>query len=217
MSREFDGATQLLTLASAVVTTAPYTFAAWIRLDVVNALQAPIAIHKSSDPNNVATALNLMPDGTMRAWSSSTLAGAGATSTTTVSASTWTHVCGVWAAADSRSVFINGTDKQTNTTSVTPLLLDTTQIGRYDLTTQYLDGLVAEAAIWSVALDDAEVASLAKGFSPPLVRPQSIAAYWPLFGNASPEPDRWKNRSDMTVTGATKADHTRMYYPHDMS
>jgi hypothetical protein len=36
-------------------------------------------------------------------------------------------------------------------------------------------------AIWSAALTDAEAAILALGISPLLVRPASLAAYWPMI------------------------------------
>ena len=44
----------------------------------------------------------------------------------------------------------------------------------------YCDGSLAEAAIWNAALSDAEVAALATGVSPLLVRPGSLVFYAPL-------------------------------------
>lgn len=45
----------------------------------------------------------------------------------------------------------------------------------------------AEVAIWDVALTAGEAVALAKGFSPLLIRPQSLKAYFPLYGNVTPE------------------------------
>lgn len=50
----------------------------------------------------------------------------------------------------------------------------------------YFDGDIAEAAIWNVALSDAEIAMLAKGLSPLRVRPASLVSYVPMNGAASP-------------------------------
>ena len=44
---------------------------------------------------------------------------------------------------------------------------------------QFVDGQIAEFAIWNVALSADEIASLAKGFRPPLIRPQSLVFYAP--------------------------------------
>jgi hypothetical protein len=44
----------------------------------------------------------------------------------------------------------------------------------------YMDGLLAEVAIWNAALSDEEVASLAAGFSPLLVKPENLVVYVPL-------------------------------------
>jgi len=67
------------------------------------------------------------------------------------------------------------------------------------------DGLIAEVGIWDVALTDAEIASLAKGFSPLLVRPQNLKGYWPLWGTGSPERDYSGLGSHATVTGTVNA------------
>jgi len=60
--------------------------------------------------------------------------------------------------------------------------LDVTSIGtlyRSDNPGTYVDGSIAEAAMWNVALSDGEVAELATGIRPMRVRPQNIVSYWP--------------------------------------
>lgn len=136
--------------------------------------------------------------------------------TVTISPNTWHHGCAIFAATNDHRIFLDGANKNTSATTVSPSSFTKTLIGaeaRSGAISHYFDGSIAEAAVWNVALSDDEVASLAKGFSPTLVRPDALVGYWPLFGNDSPEPDRWKSRFDMTVTGATKADHVRMFAP----
>jgi len=43
------------------------------------------------------------------------------------------------------------------------------------------DGLVAEVAVWNVVLDDSEIAALAQGVSPLLIRSTALVEYWPVF------------------------------------
>jgi hypothetical protein len=78
----------------------------------------------------------------------------------------------------------------------------------------FLNGQIAEAAVWNVALSAAEIASLSKGFSPLLIRPASLVAYWPLIGRHDPEIDP-VGRFDMTLTAnPTTAAHPRVILPH---
>jgi len=129
---------------------------------------------------------------------------------------TWYHAAGVFAASNSRTGYFNGTAHTPNTTSITVAGLDRTIIGMRISgggIGAYFNGSVAEAGIWNVALDAAEVAALAKGFSPLLIRPASLIAYWPLIGRSSPE-ICLKGGFDLTlVNGPTAADHARMIMP----
>ncbi len=105
-----------------------------------------------------------------------------ANTTTGFSADTWHHACGVEAASDDRRVYIDGGSKGTNASNRGPTGVDETQIGQYARSTGDGDliGDVAEAAIWNVALTDAEVLILSKGYSPLFVRPESLVFYMPL-------------------------------------
>lgn len=138
------------------------------------------------------------------------------TAASTVSHSTsnvWEHAAAVFTSDASRAAFLNGGNKGTNSTSATPAALDTTRIGVNDFG-EYMDGDVAEAAIWNVALDDAEIAALAKGVCPLLIRPTSLVAYWPLLNSAAPDVDRWNSRYDLTPTNApTMGTHPYVLYP----
>lgn len=78
-------------------------------------------------------------------------------------------------------------------------------------TARQLDGRLAECAIWNVELTAADFASLAKGFTPDQVKPQSLVAYWPMSGSGSNIPDL-RNAKNGTITGSIPtADHTRVY------
>ena len=70
-----------------------------------------------------------------------------------------------------------------------------------------LYGSIAEAAIWSAALTDDEILSLAKGFTPDQIRPQSLVFYAPLIRELQ------DLRGGLTITnnnGANVSNHPRV-------
>ncbi len=218
MARLFDDASsQYLERTSAVLTATPITLAAWFYLD------------DAADPADF-TILSLSASTGTEYWTTDVersggsayvraVAQSGATSDvstrTTVSMNTWHHGAAVFASSTSRTAYLDGTAGTENTTSIAPSGVDRTDVGTQFYSgarLNYFSGRIAEAAIWSVALTAAEIVSLAKGFSPLLVRPASLAAYWPLVGRNSPETDP-RGGNDLTVTGATAADHVRVFNP----
>lgn len=70
---------------------------------------------------------------------------------------------------------------------------------------------MAEPGLWSVALSAAEIASLAIGFDPRLIRPQNCV-YWNRLIRHSQDLQRSASLTD--IGGATTAsDHPRIIYP----
>lgn len=185
MARLFDDAqTEYLEIDSAVVTACPFTMACWFNSDNTSLAQGIMWIG-DKDETNVWIALVARgnfggdPIALQRFIAGSTVA----STTTGYSANTWHHACGVLRANDDVSVFIDGGSEGTDNINKVPAGFDRTAIGglRDDSPGTYFSGLVAEAAFWNIALTDAEVAILAKGFSPLFVRPQNLVAYWPLI------------------------------------
>jgi hypothetical protein len=121
----------------------------------------------------------------------------------------------VFASTTDRRIYLNGANKGTNATNIAAPIVTNTAIGAYKYTTIYyddFDGYLAEAAMWIVALTDDDAVVLAAGYSPLLVRPEALAAYWPIIGRTNPEIDL-VGGIGLTVTGATVADHPRVLYP----
>lgn len=74
-------------------------------------------------------------------------------------------------------------------------------------------GRMAEVAIYGGALISlASAEALADGFSPMMIQPSSLAAYWQLIGRTSPEIELM-NGASATVTGAAVTEHPRIIYP----
>lgn len=212
MARAFNDASgHSLDNGAAVLTAVPITMACWFQTDDLTIVQELMSLTDVAASGN--RSFELIIAGTiagdpLRARCNG---GTGASSTAGPSANTWAHACAVFSANNARACYLNGGNKGTEATTVTPTGINRTALGRKNDATADLNlsGLLAEAAIWNVALTDTEVAILALGTSPLLVRPDALAAYWPLIGRASPEIDRVGD-FPLTVTGATAADHCRI-------
>lgn len=128
---------------------------------------------------------------------------------TTLTAGVWYH-CMLTRGGGTSTFYVDGVARGTeggapNTPS------GNCQVGA-DFATS-IDGKVADAAMWSVALTIDEIVSLARGFSPEFVRPQSLLSYWRLLGKASPEPD-FKSGRNLTLTGSSaEIVHPRIITP----
>lgn len=213
MARLFDDASlQYLEIDSAPVTAVPLTMAAWFYTDVDSASQE-IAYLADLSATDQAFRLSLVSGARLRA---AVYAGSlpYAESTGTFSTNTWTHACGVFAAADDRAAFLNGGNKGTNSTSATPTGIDRLSVARAgDFTPgNYFSGAVAELAIWNAALSDAEVAILgADRYSPLLVRPQNLVVYLPLVRDN--DEDLIGGLSLTAYNSPTVMAHPRILYP----
>lgn len=126
---------------------------------------------------------------------------------------TWQHQCTRQSGLSSRDVYLNGGSKGSNITTL-PAAIAVERIAMAanwnssNVLTGFLGGRLAEAAIWNAALDEAEIRSLAAGFTPTRVRPQSLVFYAPLVRNISDV------RSATALTNnnaATVYEHPRRY------
>lgn len=108
--------------------------------------------------------------------------GAVADSAGSYSVNTWHAAAGRAYSATALDVSLDGTQTAGPATSVTVKTVVALQIGARATPSIDLafDGACASVAAWTVALDDAELVSLAKGFSPRRIRPQSLRFYAPL-------------------------------------
>lgn len=181
MARLFDdGSSEYLRVGSAVVAALPMTLSAWFYSDDGGIDQTLVGIS-----DGVANGFILQAGGV---GSNEIIAGSidggvadYALSTAFWFADTWHHACAVFSTTTLRAAFLDGAGKGTQTDSNNPSGVDQTDIGQIGNGSSYISGRIAEAAIWDVALTDAEVAVLAKGYSPLFVRAQSLVAYWPLI------------------------------------
>ena len=221
MARLFDDAqSQYLQSSGATppVTVPPFTLACWARTDADSADQALLWIGDKDSPTSCIGAIEILAASPSRQVCARTISGGvvGSAVTGNYAVNTWHHVCGVFLATNDRSVYLDGIIKGADTTQVVGAASDTAAIGRCgDVTpSDYLSGAVAEAAVWSTALSQAEANSLAKGFSPLQLRPESLVAYWPLGGFFGQADRDLLGPHDMTAYNSPSwTDHPPLVYP----
>lgn len=204
MAYTLNGTNQYLELTGAPVASEPFTMACWVK-KTNNTAQVVMATGPALTARHQ---LQADPSG-VEAVSVSSGGATGSSGSVTNPVGAWTHIGGVFSAANSRLVYGNGVAGGANSTSITVASLAYVGIGvGYNAGSRagFFGGDIAECAIWNAALTADEMAALAKGFAPLLVRPANLAFYVPLIRGV----EELKLGSPVTVSGATVADHPRV-------
>jgi len=215
MARLFDDASsEYLGVASAPLSGYPLTMACWFYTDTAAISEAMMWLgDKDASDNYFSLWCRGASTGDPISFTARNTAETNCNSTSGFSVNTWHHACGVGTSATSRACYLNGGSKGTSVVSQTPNNADSATIGCNgdDTPALYFSGCIAEAAIWNVALTDAEVAELALGVCPLFIRPASLVAYWPLLTTEDNDPVGGYTLTPYN-TPSTAA-HPRMYYP----
>jgi hypothetical protein len=208
MAYNFTAASSQYLSAPAPVTTLPITMACWFRVASPSTFNAFLSTSTTSGSINRHTLLVNVNELRLQTQFAS---GPPATAVATAAPSTeWHHGAAVVNSTASRTVFLDGGNSNTNTTSLGTVTPTALHIGaRFAFSFGgFTNGLIAEVGIWNVALTADEIASLAKGMTCDKVRPQSLVFYAPLVRDLNDQ------KGGLTITnnnGATVAAHTRVY------
>ncbi len=218
MARNFVAASsQSLSNATPVVTGSPCSFSVWFNATSAVTAQGILSVGADTSANNRNNiSLNGSGAGAKLSFTNAdNAASVNASSTATYSANVWNHAGGVWTDATTHIVYLNGTSTTGATTSIGSMTGGNISIvGRRASggTPNFFDGNIAEAAIWNVALSATDMAALAAGVCPLLIRPDALVFYSPLQGHGSPEPD-FRGRLSLTLNATpVYAVHPRIYY-----
>jgi hypothetical protein len=202
------------------VTAVPLTMACWFYPTDGTTYQQLMGLHKRSDNGSSNfSGFFLEFNGQSTDYISATTgAGAAASTANSTAGATlnaWNHGCAVYASATSRTIYLNGGNSATNTASRVPSGVDSIAVGHSYWSTRanFLNGRLADAAIWNVALSATEAEALARGVSPLRIRPGNLVAYWPIFGTASPEIDVSRGAYPLTLSGTAVAEHAPVMAP----
>ncbi len=208
MAYDFNGTNQYISSPITLPAITPVTLAAWCKPDGFTAVRSVLSVNNTA--SNGRHVLYLDTAAKLSAQTAYSIYAGQATTTATATVSTWTHCAGVFSSATSRTAYLNGSASTADTTNVALAAVDTAAIGvtRVNIGwVTFFDGNIAEAAAWSAALDAAEIAALAKGVSPRLIRPQSLVLYAPLIRDLVD----LKGAALTNNNSATVANHPRVY------
>ncbi len=210
MARKFvTGSSQSLHADSTPVTAAPFTVSGWSWTSDTTVDKSVIWIG-DKDSSNQYWELIIRSDEDIR-WiargggAAQAAAGAG-----TFNLSAWNHLGAIERGATDRELYYNGSSVATDATSKTPTGADRISLGRNGSSTptNYMDGRLAELAVWNIGLTDPEMALLGLGYSPLLIRPQNLIFYSPLIRDE--DIDIVGGISLTPVATPTIGDHTRV-------
>lgn len=208
MARLFDDSVpEYLRNNSTPATAVPLTLACWAYCNDLAGLQVALGINDWDADEAFSIGLSGDTGGDpVNAFTTAGGSNSVATSSSGMTANTWHHICGVFAANDDRAAYIDGGSKGTQSQTRTPANLDTILIGSratWEAIDRSWSGGIAGPAIWTAALSDAEVLALFKGTDPRLIRPASLVAYWPLIRTLQD----YVGGYHLTATGTAVADH----------
>lgn len=205
MARNFNGTSARIHISSAVVSATPYTMACWFRTTNMTQVSALISLTSSTTQYSTLFFRGDVAGDPVDILIESGSGQNTARSTTGCTSGQWHHACGVFTSSTSRTVYLDGGSSATNTNSVTPSV-DRTEVGAWQ-SSFWFNGDIAEVGIWNIDLTAAEVASLAKGVSPALIRPQNHVAYLPLIRDTH----EIVNATGFTDVNTTASNHPRVY------
>jgi hypothetical protein len=216
MARNFNGTDGYLHVATAVATAAPMTMVCWFR-KTGTASSARELVCLSDASTNIQFFNLSAGDGANAVVYSTAYSGGPwdpAVATANFSADQWHHAAAVFVSSSQRHVYLDGANKGSSSAVVVPTGQDHTSIGRivFSSPSDYFAGDIAEVAIWNAALTDAEIAVLARGFSPLclLNRLPNLVLYQDLIRPL----DHPGIGPALTATGVTTvATHPRIVYP----
>lgn len=186
MSRFFVSAASEYLEGATPITAYPFTMACWFNSNDIDTTQSLMCVADGGTPDDYH---RLAVRGSAGGDPVQVLSYDGvqqdANTTTGYSANAWHHACGIFAANNDRRVYIDGGSKATNAGATTVAGLNNFRISSTaDSTPAYwLDGAVAEAAIWKAALTDNDVRRLALGTPPWRIQRAHLVGFWLPFAD----------------------------------
>jgi hypothetical protein len=208
MAYEFNGTSQYLDTQSSPISGYPLTM--FFRGTGRTQGRAGMVVTVNSGANPDRHQVSYSSGGVIAAASVVDPNSGAANTSTGVATNTPFAALGVYSSSTSRTAYLNGGEKVSNATNLTPTGFNAIGIAARFASSwgSFFDGRMSDVAIWNDALTDDEAVSLAKGFKAYRIRPQSLVFYAPLIRTLQ------DLRGGLTITNnnsATVARHPRVY------
>jgi hypothetical protein len=191
--------------------TYPFTINFWFypTISGIGTLQM-FVLHNTS--NNQRHVIQVNTSTTRLVYNAFTTANALATATTNYTTNAWNMATAVGTSATSRTIYLNGNNSATNTTSraiTTPTrwLAGANYVGSIG---PAYEGRICEIGIWNAVLSAADIASLYRDQKASLIKPQNLKVYVPLIRDIKDEREATTAISS-TISDTTIESHIRRY------
>ena len=196
MALLFDGTSDYLTsanlLGSGPISSYPVTLSAWIKPNSLgnSAMNYDFQDFVISDGSDTARiGLGAAKYGRWGLYTGANKAATSSNYWSRTSANPWSNIVGIFTASNARTGYVNGSGNTwSGGSNISPHILSDAYIigigsGSSTGSNNALSkNTVAECALWNVALTTTEIDTLAAGFSPLFIRPESLVLYYPLGG-----------------------------------
>jgi len=148
---------------------------------------------------------------TITAQSEDSVGNANATTTASMTIGKWYHMAAVFTSDTDRAAYIDAGNKGTNNTSKASNTMARVAIAsrlRSNIYGNNWDGKIADAAVWTAALNDDQLNSLYRGVKPTSISPESLLFYAPFVRDLV---DVSGGSSFITAGAPTVFPHPRRY------
>jgi len=197
--------------ATASLFSYPFTINFWFYPAVsAGGVLVMFVLHNTTDNQRFTVQINATT--TRLAFNAFTTANALATTNVSYTPNAWNMATAVGTSSTSRTIYINGGNAVTNTTSravTTPTRWLVASNYSSGIIPQY-EGRISEVGIWNAALTTADINSLYTGMRSSSVKPQNLKVYAPLIRDISDQTSSTTSFSN-TITDTTVAVHSRRY------
>lgn len=206
MARQFNGSSQYLTVSTGFSLTADGSvwISGWFYRNNTSANYCYAFLGVSGSGVNrkfVSGTTNITATTTTNAGVGATASGA------SPSNATWFHAVAEFTNASLRAISVNGTRVTNTTTNALTTAPNIFRVGATGTASALLAGRAAYVAVYSGEPTSDEIGYLSgngtstNAFAPDLVATDRLLGYWPLDGDASPEPDEFGS-NDLTLVGS---------------
>ena len=212
MAFDLNGTTQWATIPSAAANFNVGTFVGWFAPDIAPGSASLLSLWDTDTARYIAyknasvNQMRIYCDGRETVYTTTGLWTAGTFAHFAMGYNKTGNVQTLWINGTSVSVAVAGAGTWGANTFGTNLY-----VGRNAPSNSFFDGDVAEFATYTVVLADADVAQLARGYSPLLVRPDKLMNYTPFIANGTPG---FGTGLATLVASPTQTAHPRVFMPH---
>jgi hypothetical protein len=211
MARTFNGTNQYIgNLSAAPISALPFTLCCWFR---PNSLTGQCISLTGSSGGQVLLGISGSGQAVLSMRDNAFTTGTATTATTAATTGNWHFLAAVCASSSSRFSYLNGIASATNTTALGTI----NSFSRFGIGVRataspdsFVNGSIAEVAVWNSALSVDELNGLAKAFNPRLISTQNQRLVARLIFDIS---DIKNGLTLNNVNGTTAATHPRIIYP----